>query len=230
MTSLSKSFEKLDLITGQHRRRRRGHGEQPGSDGNEQKKRRRKRSSQPQPPPTQKPPEVTIAKLGRFKFSLEVGKGDSHKQPLTASSRPPQPPGSSHHIRQRKKSSPATLNEAAAATAPEVVKIPPPAAATSETSKQPLRSQRYGRSVSMDGPHPVIVEAAAAGAGQQPVPPPAMRPPVLLSKKPLPDRPLWVGERPTARKSSETEKLLKSPTSPTAPGGGNIDLIIGEEK
>ena len=80
----------------------------------------------------------------------------------------------------------------------------------------------------MDGPHPVIAEAAAAaGAGQQP--PLPMRPPVLLSKKPLPDRPLWVGEKPTARKSSETEKLLKSPTSPTASGGGNIDLIIGKD-
>ena len=85
----------------------------------------------------------------------------------------------------------------------------------------------------MDGPHPVIVEEGGQRQGKQQ----QQQQPVLLSRKPLPDRPLWVGEKP-ARKSSassgpETEKLLKSPTSPAArppSSGGNsdtIDLIIG---
>ena len=139
VTSLSKSFEKLDLITGHHRRRK-GHGDE----AEQRKQRRRKRSSQPPPPPQpqpKKPPEVTIAKLGRFKFSFEVGgnkeggrKGEGGRAaadgPPTAASARQQ----SSHIRQRKKSSPAKMNEASIAVAAEAAAAAAAAAAKSTKS------------------------------------------------------------------------------------------------
>lgn len=81
MSSISKSFEKLDLVghhrskshsRGQHQQhhRDRGAGEATGTEDHHRKRRRRSR------PPTEQPSqkEVTIAKLGRFKFSVEVAK------------------------------------------------------------------------------------------------------------------------------------------------------------
>jgi len=75
MSSISKSFEKLDLVG-----RGRGQQRQPlHSASSEQqpqsshKKRRRSRQQQNQEQPS-KQKEVTIAKLGRFKFSVEVAK------------------------------------------------------------------------------------------------------------------------------------------------------------
>ena len=67
MSSISKSFEKLDLI-GHHRKRSRSHHDQ-------QKKRKRSEAAAAtgsSASATNK--EVTIAKLGRFKFSVEVAK------------------------------------------------------------------------------------------------------------------------------------------------------------
>ena len=238
------------MIAGQRDRNRRGkggHGDL-GDAAEQRRQRRRRRSSQPQAK-SQKPPDETILKLGRFKFSFESGnkqggrKGDSGSRaadgPPTAAAAARQQ--SSHIIRQRKKSSPAKMNEAASmAVAAEsaVAKgagaemsrsppptVPPPPPPTAEAVS---RRGRYGRSVSMDGPHPVIVEEGGQRQQQQQ--------PVLLSRKPLPDRPLWQPPE-RARKSPETENLLKSqPTSPMTAkppsGGGNgnsdtIDLIMG---
>ena len=71
MSSISKSFEKLDLV-GRGRGRPLNSEQQPSGSGGGHKKRRRSRQQQNQEPSKQK--EVTIAKLGRFKFSVEVAK------------------------------------------------------------------------------------------------------------------------------------------------------------
>ena len=68
MSSISKSFEKLDLIGGLHHRKR------SRSHQNESQKKQRKRSEANAASAAASNKEVTIAKLGRFKFSVEVAK------------------------------------------------------------------------------------------------------------------------------------------------------------
>ena len=70
MSSISKSFEKLDLIGGLHHRKR------SRSHQNESQKKQRKRSeaNAASAAAAASNKEVTIAKLGRFKFSVEVAK------------------------------------------------------------------------------------------------------------------------------------------------------------
>ena len=216
VTSISKSFEKLDLIAGHRDRNRRGkgqHGDLTGGEAEQRKQRRRRRASQPQAKSQKPPTDETILKLGRFKFSFESGnkggggrKADSGSRaadglPTATAARQQQ---SSHITRQRKKSSPAKMNEAAsmAVAAAAVAKgagaevsrsppptVPPPPPPTSAEAAS--RRGRYGRSVSMDGPHPVIVEQGGQRQQQQQ--------PVLLSRKPLPDRPRLSLARPLRR-------------------------------
>jgi hypothetical protein len=217
VTSISKSFEKLDLITGHVRKRGTGDGKED---------RRRKRLSQSRP---KKAAEVTIAKLGRFKFSLEVGKDvkQSAAAPVpstSAAAAAAHNRGRTIYLRERKKSSPAKVNEAAmmsaaaaaASKAKAVVERSPDGA---DVSKPGVGSgnARYSRSVSLDGPHPVISPS---------LPPPLLtessKPKqVLVSKKPVSDRPLWLrpDQQQQSRKSAspsrgggESEKLLKTPT------------------
>ena len=69
MSSISKSFEKLDLVGRAHLSSRHS---KSGAQIGHHPKRQRRRSRPPEQPPKQK--EVTIAKLGRFKFSVEVAK------------------------------------------------------------------------------------------------------------------------------------------------------------
>merc|ERR1712156_151048 len=75
MSSISKSFEKLDLVGHNRlvgRRKSRSQGRSADNQHNQKKQRRRSRPNTDQQQPKQK--EVTIAKLGRFKFSVEVAK------------------------------------------------------------------------------------------------------------------------------------------------------------
>ena len=75
MSSISKSFEKLDLVGG-HRRhyRSRGMSKSRSREENQVRKGHRRRSRTSEKAKETAAKEVTIAKLGRFKFSVEVAK------------------------------------------------------------------------------------------------------------------------------------------------------------
>ena len=78
MSSISKSFEKLDLI-GHSRRvsranKNRTRDELHATSSSGQKKHRKRSKTSAAPAAAEKQKEVTIAKLGRFKFSVEVAK------------------------------------------------------------------------------------------------------------------------------------------------------------